>query len=67
MEEVSLGKEEEALKLALGGADLGVEERDRDRQGKRDERTPWSGVTKLGGEFLKSSVHSEPASACLLT
>lgn len=58
MEEVSLGKEEEALKLALGGADLGVEERDGDRQGKRGERRPWSGVTKLGGEFLKKRAQS---------
>lgn len=66
MEEVSL-KEEEALKLTLGGADLRVAERDRDRQGKRGERRPWCGVTKLGGEFLKKRAQStvnRPMRAC---
>lgn len=66
MEEVGLGKEEEALKLALGGADLGVEERDGDRQGKRGERRPWSGVTKLGGEFLKKRAQSAANCQCVL-
>lgn len=64
MEEVSLGKEEEALKLALGVLTLGWK---KGTDGKRGERRPWSGVTKLGGEFLKKrapSTVNQPVRAC---